>query len=133
MRDQTTLQKKDIEEGNLLAPKFDENGLLPVVTQHADTGDILMLAYMNAEALQKTVETRLAHYYSRSRKTLWLKGETSGQTQEVADILIDCDQDAIVLKVRPQGDGGCCHVGYRSCFYRAVEDEDTLWFNSRKL
>lgn len=133
MRDQATLTKKDIEEGNLLAPKFDANGLVPVVAQHADTGEILMQAYMNAEALQKTIETRLAHYYSRSRKALWLKGETSGQTQEVADILVDCDQDAIVIKVRPQGDGGCCHVGYRSCFFRSVEDEDTLWFNSRKL
>jgi len=133
MRDQATLDKKDIEEGNLLAPKFDANGLIPVVAQHADTGEILMLAYMNAEALRKTVETRLAHYYSRSRKSLWLKGETSGQTQEVADILVDCDQDAVVLKVRPQGDGGCCHVGYRSCFFRSVEDEDTLWFTSRKL
>lgn len=133
MRDQATLEKQDIEEGNLLAPKFDANGLIPVVAQHADTGEVLMLAYMNAEALQKTVETRLAHYYSRSRKSLWLKGETSGQTQEVADILVDCDQDAVVLKVRPQGDGGCCHVGYRSCFFRSVEDEDTLWFNAAKL
>ena len=133
MRDQATLDKKDIEEGNLLAPKFDATGLIPVVAQHADTGEILMLAYMNAEALRKTVETRLAHYYSRSRKALWLKGETSGQTQEVADILVDCDQDAVVLKVRPQGDGGCCHVGYRSCFFRSVEDEDTLWFTAQKL
>ncbi|WP_425405028.1 phosphoribosyl-AMP cyclohydrolase [Hwanghaeella sp.] len=133
MREQSTLQKKDIEEGNLLAPKFDANGLVPVVAQHADTGEILMLAYMNAEALRKTIETRLAHYYSRSRQSLWLKGETSGQTQEVADILVDCDQDAVVLKVRPQGNGGCCHVGYRSCFFRSVEDEDTLWFNSEKL
>ena len=122
MRDQNTMQRQEIEEGVILAPKFDSNGLVPAVAQHADTGEILMLAYMNAEAITRTLETKLAHYYSRSRQSLWLKGETSGQTQEVADVLIDCDQDAVVLKVRPQGDGGCCHVGYRTCFFRSVKD-----------
>ena len=133
MRDQKTMKREEIEEGAILAPKFDANGLVPAVAQHADTGEILMLAYMNAEALTRTLETKLAHYYSRSRQSLWLKGESSGQTQEVADVLIDCDQDAVVLKVRPQGNGGCCHVGYRSCFYRTIEDEDGLWFIAEKL
>jgi len=122
MRDQKTMSRNEIEEGPVLAPKFDEKGLIPAVAQHAETGEVLMLAYMNAEALEKTLETGQAHYWSRSRQSLWLKGETSGQIQEVADLLIDCDQDTVVLKVLPQGDGGCCHVGYRSCFFRSVKD-----------
>ncbi len=124
MRDQTSMSRQEIEEGTVLAPKFDQNGLIPAVAQHAETGEILMLAYMNAEALEKTLETRKAHYWSRSRQSLWLKGETSGQTQEVTDLLIDCDQDTVVLKVLPQGDGGCCHVGYRTCFFRTVQGEE---------
>ena len=120
MLDQTDMSRQEIEEGAVLAPKFDRNGLIPAVAQHAETGEILMLAYMNAEALQKTLETGKAHYWSRSRQSLWLKGETSGQTQEVTDLLIDCDQDTVVLKVLPQGNGGCCHVGYRTCFFRSV-------------
>jgi phosphoribosyl-AMP cyclohydrolase len=111
---------EQVEEGNDLAPKFDDNGLLPVVTTDAESGDVLMLGYMNAEALSKTIETGEAHYWSRSRKTLWHKGATSGLVQKVADIRVDDDQDAIWLKVEVAGSGASCHVGYKSCFYRSI-------------
>ena len=118
----TAKDKTELERGTVLAPKFDANGLIAAVAQHAETGEILMLAWMNAEALEKTVATGEAHYFSRSRNALWKKGESSGQVQKVAEVRVDCDQDAVVLKVLPQGDGGACHVGFRSCFYRVVED-----------
>ena len=92
------------------------------VATHADTGEVLMFAWMNAEALEKTLATGEAHYWSRSRNELWRKGATSGQIQRVAEVRIDCDQDCVWLKVRPQGDGGACHTGARSCFYRVIED-----------
>ena len=111
----------ELERGEQLTPRFDEYGLIAAIATHADTGEVLMLAWMNAEALALTLETGEAHYYSRSRKALWKKGETSGQIQKVAEVRVDCDQDAVLLKVHPQGDGGACHVGYRSCFYRVVE------------
>ena len=111
-----------LERGEVLAPRFDANGLIAAVTTHADTGEVLMVAWMNAEALRLTLDTGFAHYFSRSRNALWKKGETSGQLQTVVEVRIDCDQDAVLLKVRPQGDGGACHVGFRSCFYRVVED-----------
>lgn len=110
-----------LEKGVELTPRFDSNGLITAVAQDAASGEILMLAHMNAEALQKTIETGQAHYYSRSRNQLWLKGETSGQIQTVVELRTDCDQDAILLKVKVGGDGGACHVGYRSCFYRLLE------------
>lgn len=109
-----------IENGTSFMPKFDADGLIPVITQDATSGEVLMFAWMNAEALTRTIETGQAWYWSRSRKTFWRKGETSGQTQAVQDIRIDCDQDALLLKVKVGGDGGACHVGYRSCFFRAV-------------
>ena len=112
----------DLETGDVLAPRFDANGLIAAVATHADTGEVLMLAWMNAQALELTVSTGEAHYWSRSRQELWHKGATSGQIQQVAEIRIDCDQDAVWLKVRPQGDGGACHTGARSCFYRIIED-----------
>ena len=118
----TAAGKAELERGSVLAPRFDANGLVAAVAQHAETGEILMLAWMNAEALEKTIETGEAHYFSRSRNSLWKKGESSGQVQTVAELRVDCDQDAVVLKVLPQGDGGACHVGFRSCFYRVVED-----------
>ena len=118
--------KHALEHGETLTPRFDANGLMAAVTTHADTGEVLMLAWMNAEALKLTIETRVAHYFSRSRNALWKKGETSGQLQQVAEIRIDCDQDAVWLKVWPQGDGGACHVGYRSCFYRVVDENGGL-------
>jgi phosphoribosyl-AMP cyclohydrolase len=112
----------ELERGQTLAPRFDASGLIAAVAVDADRGEVLMLAWMNAQALALTIETGEAHYYSRSRQALWKKGETSGQVQTVVEIRIDCDQDAVLLKVRPQGDGGACHVGFRSCFYRVVEE-----------
>lgn len=114
--------KHELERGPVLAPRFDANGLIAAVATHAETGEVLMLAWMNAEALQLTLQTGEAHYFSRSRQALWKKGETSGQVQKIVEVRIDCDQDAVWLKVLPQGDGGACHVGFRSCFYRVVED-----------
>ena len=110
---------EQVEEGRELAPKFDEQGLIPCVTTSATTGEVLMLGYMNAEALKKTIETGEAHYYSRSRKVLWHKGATSGLVQKVKEMRIDDDQDAVWIAVDIPGDASC-HVGYRSCFYRAV-------------
>ena len=109
----------DIEEGNLLSPKFDNDGLIPVITMCSKTKDILMHGYMNVEALKKTIETKEAHYFSRSRKTIWHKGKTSGFTQKVIEIRIDDDQDSIWITV-DIGKGASCHVGYRSCFYRSI-------------
>jgi phosphoribosyl-AMP cyclohydrolase len=110
---------EQVEEGHDLAPKFDADGLLPCVTTAAGTGEVLMLGYMNAEALRKTIETGEAHYWSRSRQVLWHKGATSGLVQKVVEIRIDDDQDAVWLRVEIPGDASC-HVGYRSCFYRSV-------------
>ena len=109
---------RDLEEGLALTPRFDANGLITCVTTHADTGDVLMVAHMNTEALKLTIQTGEAWYWSRSRKALWHKGDTSGQVQHVVEMRIDCDQDALWLKVRVAGDGGCCHTGRQSCFYR---------------
>ncbi len=111
-----------LERGAVLAPRFDAAGLIAAVTTHAATGEVLMLAWMNAEALARTLETGEAHYFSRARGALWRKGETSGQVQAVKEIRVDCDQDAVWLKVIPGGDGGACHTGFRSCFYRTIED-----------
>jgi phosphoribosyl-AMP cyclohydrolase len=111
-----------LEHGAELAPRFDAAGLIAAVATHAETGEVLMLAWMNDEALKLTLDTGQAHYFSRSRNTLWKKGETSGQVQVVTEIRVDCDQDAVWLKVIPGGDGGACHVGFRSCFYRVVAD-----------
>jgi len=113
------LSVEQIEEGRALSPKFDAAGLIPVVTTDAESGDVLMMGVMNAEALQRTIEIGRAHYWSRSRECLWHKGATSGLVQKVVEIRIDDDQDAIWLRVRIEG-GASCHVGYRSCFYRSV-------------
>lgn len=117
----TVASKEALEHGEVLAPRFDAAGLVAAVATHAETGEVLMLAWMNAEALARTVETGEAHYFSRSRNELWRKGATSGQVQRVVEARIDCDQDAVWLKVLPQGDGGACHTGARSCFYRAID------------
>ena len=109
----------EIEEGPYLSPKFDEDGLIPVVTMCAKTKDILMHGYMNEETLKKTIETKEAHYWSRSRKSIWHKGEKSGFVQKVKEMRIDDDQDSVWLTV-DIGNGGSCHVGYRSCFYRSI-------------
>ncbi len=110
--------KTELEEGLVLSPRFDDHGLITCVATHADTGEVLMVAHMNAEALRLTIETGRAHYWSRSRQRLWLKGETSGQIQTGEEMRIDCDQDAVWIRVRVGGDGGCRHTGRRSCFYR---------------
>ncbi len=110
---------KEVEEGKFLEPKFDKNGLIPVITSDFKTGDILMHGYMNNEALRITIETKEAYYWSRSRECIWHKGQTSGYVQLVKEIRIDDDQDSIWLSV-DIGNGASCHVGYRSCFYRSI-------------
>lgn len=116
--------KQALEESDVFAPNFDAQGLIVCITTERLTGDVLMVAYMNAEALRLTLDTGVAHYWSRSRKALWRKGDTSGQTQTVVEMRTDCDQDAILLVVEAGGDGKACHTGRRSCFYRAVEIHD---------
>ena len=111
----------EIEEGSFLSPKFDNDGLIPVITTCINTKEILMLGYMNVEAFKKTIETKEAHYWSRSRKQVWHKGKTSGFIQKVKEIRIDDDQDSIWLTVDVGGSGASCHVGYKSCFYRSIE------------
>lgn len=119
--------KTILEEGTAFTPRFDADGLIACITTDARDGQVLMLAYMNAEALRLTLETGVAHYWSRSRRALWRKGDTSGQVQVVDSIKTDCDQDALLLAVVPGGDGGACHTGRRSCFYRRlVRDETTV-------
>jgi len=118
-----TASSKDLlERGDVLSPRFDANGLIAAVATHAETGEVLMFAWMNDKALERTLATGEAHYFSRSRNELWHKGATSGQIQLVEEVRIDCDQDCVWLKVIPEGDGGACHVGFRSCFYRVVEN-----------
>ena len=101
--------------------KFDDNGLIPAIAQDADNGDVLMMAWMNAESLRRTLETGRATYWSRSRQSFWIKGETSGHTQEVVRISVDCDQDCLLMQIRQVG--AACHENFRSCFYRDVTDE----------
>ena len=119
---------EQVEEGTELAPKFDKDGLIPAIVTDATSGEVLMLGYMNEEALRRTLETGLAHYWSRSRQKLWRKGEQSGLAQKIADIRIDDDQDALWLRVNlgatQDGAEASCHVGYRSCFYRSVKTQD---------
>ena len=114
--------KSETEEGTALSPRFGPDGLVTCVATDAATGDVLMVAHMNRDALARTIETGEAWYWSRSRGELWHKGATSGQVQSVTEMRVDCDQDAIWIKVRVAGDGGCCHTGRRSCFYRVVEN-----------
>ncbi len=114
----------ELERGSRLTPRFDASGLVACVATDAATGEVLMLAWMDAEALRLTIETGEAHYWSRSRKALWRKGETSGHTQAVVEMRIDCDQDAVWIKVRQQG--AACHLGTRSCFTRRVAPDGAL-------
>jgi len=116
--------KAELEEGSALTPRFGADGLVTCVATDAETGELLMVAHMNAEALAKTLETGEAWYWSRSRGELWHKGATSGQIQTIVEMRVDCDQDALWIKVKVAGDGGCCHTGRRSCFYRKVETKD---------
>ncbi len=121
-RKDPTPTEHDLEHGEVLAPRYDAAGLICAVATHADTGEVLMVAWMNAEALRLTLETREVWYFSRSRNELWHKGATSGQIQDLVEARIDCDQDVVLLSVRPRGDGGACHTGARSCFYRVIKN-----------
>ncbi|QKV18079.1 phosphoribosyl-AMP cyclohydrolase [Oricola thermophila] len=112
--------KAELETGDVLSPRFGPDGLITAVTVDAEDNTVLMVAHMNSEALRLTVETGIAHYWSRSRQAIWKKGETSGNMQSVRELRIDCDQDCVLLKVTTAGDGANCHTGRRSCFYRAV-------------
>jgi phosphoribosyl-AMP cyclohydrolase len=113
--------KKTLEEGATFAPRFSPDGLITCVTVDDRSGDVLMLAHMNEEALEATLATGIMHYWSRSRGALWRKGDTSGQIQSLVELRVDCDQDALLARVNVGGDGGACHTGRRSCFYRRVE------------
>ena len=122
--DPTPLSHDQLEEGTTFAPRFDAAGLVTVVTIEAGTNEVLMLAHMNSQALSLTLETGIAHYWSRSRGKIWKKGETSGELQEVVEMRTDCDQDAIVLSVNQTGRGAACHTGRKSCFYRRAVVQD---------
>lgn len=118
--DPSTLSAEALEHGDVFAPRFDAHGLITAIAVESGSRKVLMVAFMNAEALSKTLETGEVHYYSRSRKSLWKKGETSGEIQKLQEVLADCDQDALVLIVEQAGRGAACHTGRKSCFYRSV-------------
>ncbi len=122
--DPLSLDHAELEEGAVFTPRFDDKGLVTAIAVEAGTGAVLMLAHMNAEALALTLETRETHYYSRSRGRIWKKGETSGETQMLVEMRVDCDQDALLLLVEQAGRGAACHTGRKSCFYRRVEAKD---------
>jgi len=126
LRTRQMTTKRNIEKGIDFTPKFDSNGLITTIAQDAKTGQVLMAAFMNRQALDLTIQTGFATYFSTSRQKLWKKGEESGHTQKVEQILVDCDQDCLLLEVTV--DAGQCHVGYQSCFYRALKKG-----NSKKL
>ena len=119
--DETAADKKALEEGPAFTPRFSGDGLIVCVTVDHRSGEVLMLAHMNQEALDKTLASGIMHYWSRSRAALWRKGDTSGQVQNLVELRVDCDQDALLARVTVGGDGGACHTGRRSCFYRRVE------------
>jgi phosphoribosyl-AMP cyclohydrolase len=119
--DPSTLSKSELEDGTVFAPKFDAHGLVTAIAIDAQTSEVLMVAFMNADAIAETLRSGYATYWSRSRKALWKKGETSGELQELVEMRTDCDQDAIVVVVNQLGHGAACHTGHKSCFYRRVE------------
>ncbi len=127
------LSVEEVEEGNKLQPKFDENGLIPVITVNSSDNLILMHGYLNEEAFKKSINTKLAHYWSRSRKTLWKKGEKSGFYQKIKEIKIDDDQDCVIFLVELQGLKASCHVGYKSCFYRKLSEENGNYTSNLKF
>lgn len=120
----SSLSHAELEEGAVLAPRFDSQGLVTAIAQDAHSLRVLMLAHMNAEALRLTLETGIAHYFSRSRGKIWKKGESSGELQKVVELRLDCDQDAVLMLVEPQGRGAACHTGRVSCFYRIAGVDD---------
>lgn len=123
----------DLDETDRFQPRFDSAGLITAIVTDARDGAVLMVAHMNAEALRLTQDTGIAHFWSRSRNSLWKKGETSGETLKVAEILTDCDQDVLLVKVLPQGKGAACHTGRRSCFYRRVEKGGLVFIDEARL
>lgn len=124
--DPASLTHDELEEGAIFAPRFDAHGLITAIAQEAGSGRVLMVAHMNAEALELTIKSGDAHYYSRSRKALWKKGETSGEVQKVVTLATDCDQDTILLTVEQTGRGAACHTGRKSCFYRTLGPDRAL-------
>jgi phosphoribosyl-AMP cyclohydrolase len=124
--DPRSLSHADLEEGSVFAPRFNTAGLVTAITVEASSGAVLMLAHMNAEALSRTIETGEVHYFSRSRNTIWKKGETSGELQKLVELRVDCDQDALLVLVELLGHGAACHTGRKSCFYRVVVDSTRL-------
>ncbi len=122
--DAAGLSHLELEEGTLLAPRFDAHGLVTAVVQEAGSNRVLMLAHMNAQALRLTLSTGEAHYWSRSRARIWKKGESSGEIQKVVEVRVDCDQDAVLLMVEQTGRGAACHTGRKSCFYRIVDGRE---------
>lgn len=129
----------NLDETLVFQPRFDSTGLIPAIVTDAGDGAVLMFAHMNAEALRLTLETGFAHFWSRSRNALWKKGETSGETLRVVEVLTDCDQDVVQVKATPQGHGAACHTGRKSCFYRRIEDgalvlrDDTRLFDPKDV
>jgi phosphoribosyl-AMP cyclohydrolase len=121
------------DETTALSLKFDENGLIGAIITSATDGAVLMFAYMNREAFDKTLSTGQVHFYSRSRKALWKKGETSGETFSVISVFTDCDQDVLQIKVTPDGHGAACHTGRKSCFYRKIVDGKLVFTDNEKL
>ena len=124
---------KDLDETDRFQPRFDSSGLITAIVSDARDNTVLMVAHMNAEALRLTQETGIAHFWSRSRQALWKKGETSGETLKVSEILTDCDQDVLLIKALPQGKGAACHTGRRSCFYRRVEKGGLVFIDEARL
>ena len=123
----------DLDETDRFQPRFDSSGLITAIVSDARDNTVLMVAHMNAEALRLTQETGTAHFWSRSRNSLWQKGETSGETLQVTEILTDCDQDVLLVKALPQGKGAACHTGRRSCFYRRVEKDGLVFIDESRL
>ena len=123
----------DLDETSAFQPRFDTDGLIPAIVTDARDGTVLMFAYMNADALRLTQETGIVHFWSRSRKALWKKGETSGETLKVTEILTDCDQDVLQVRAEPQGRGAACHTGRRSCFYRRLEGGGLAFVDETRL
>ena len=123
----------DLDETDRFQPRFDSSGLITAIVSDARDNAVLMVAHMNADALRLTQETGIAHFWSRSRNSLWKKGETSGETLKVVEILTDCDQDVLLMKAIPEGKGAACHTGRRSCFYRRVEKGGLVFIDESRL
>ncbi len=120
------ISKEELEKSDVFTPHFDDKGLVSAIAQDNNSGEVLMLAFMNEEAIELSLKTGIVHYFSRSRQKIWKKGETSGQTQKLIEMRVDCDQDALLLKVEQLGKGAACHTGRKSCFFRTVKGEKLI-------